>query len=66
MWNSKFLNFSRWFGTFNSCTNKNVECIKLIKLLLFEGIKANLFAPSQQEGQGALGPGGTLLIKIKF
>ena len=30
----------------NRCTNKNVDCIKLIKLSLFEGIKANLFALS--------------------
>jgi len=46
MWKSKCLNFSRWLGAFNRCTNKDVHCIKLIKLLLFEGIKANVFAPS--------------------
>jgi len=46
MWKSKCLNFSRWLGTFNRCTNKNVDCIKLIKLVLFEDIKANLFVPS--------------------
>jgi len=31
---------------FNRCTNKNANCIKLIKLLLCEGITENLFAPS--------------------
>jgi len=46
MWNSKFLNFSRWLGTYNRCANKNVDCIKLIKLLLLVSIKANLFALS--------------------
>jgi len=46
MWNSKFLNFSRWLGTFNCCTNKNVGWVKLINILLFEGIKAILLAPN--------------------
>jgi len=31
---------------FNRCTNKNVDGMKLIELLLCEGITANLFAPS--------------------
>ena len=31
---------------YNPCMNKNVSCIKLIKLLLCEGIAENLFAPS--------------------
>jgi len=31
---------------YNPCMNKNVSCIKLIKLLLCEGIAENLFASS--------------------
>jgi len=38
----EFLKFSRWLGAFNRCTNKNVDSIKLIKTVLFEGIKATL------------------------
>jgi len=42
----EILKFSRWLGAFNRCTNKNVDGMKLIILLLFEDIKANLFYPS--------------------
>jgi len=31
---------------YNPCMNKNVSCIKLIKLLLCEGTAENLFAPN--------------------
>jgi len=40
----KFSNFSRWLGAFNRHTNK--DRIKLIKIVLFESIKGNVFAPS--------------------
>ena len=30
---------------FNRCSNKNVDGMKLIQLLLCEGITANVFAP---------------------
>jgi len=40
------LNCSRWFGAFHGCMDKNVDCFKLLKLLFFEGINANLFVLS--------------------
>jgi len=39
-----FFNLSRWLGPFHCSTNINVDCVKLINLLLFEGIKANSLA----------------------
>jgi len=42
----EFFYFPRWLGAFNRCTNKNIDGMKLIILLLFEGIKAKLFHPS--------------------
>jgi len=41
----EFLKFSRRLGAFNRCMNKNVDCVKMIKLLLFDGIKANSITP---------------------
>ena len=42
----EFSNFYCWLGSIYHCTNKNVDDIKLIKLLFFEGIKTDLFAHS--------------------
>jgi len=39
-------NFSPWLGAFKSLCEQKRRSYKIDKKILFEGIKANLFAPS--------------------